>query len=131
MVVLDTTFIIHFLKNKQSALRKVKTLSSDVFTTRINVFEVLVGIYFQKSDVKEKELKIFYAFLDSITILELDATSTDGAARISAELKQKGQDVNETDALIAAIALTNGENVIITENVKHFSRIPGITAENY
>ena len=131
MVVLDTTFLIHFLKKKQNAIMKAKLLPKDAATTRINVFEILVGIYLKKSEERETALKIFYDFLDSITVLELDAKSTDEAARISAELRQKGETVTEADVLIAAIALVNGKKTIVTENTAHFSKIPGIIVEGY
>ena len=38
MVVLDTTFIIHFLKNKENALQKLK-INEPVYTTRLNIFK--------------------------------------------------------------------------------------------
>lgn len=131
MVVLDTTFLIHFLKNKQNALAKAKSLGVEVSTTRLNIFEFLIGVYYEKDVETEKMFGIFNDFLDSIRILELDATSADTAAKISVDLRRKGLTVKDNDILIAAIALTNGEETIITQNTKDFSKIKGIKADGY
>ncbi len=131
MVVLDTTFIIHFLKNKQATIEKMRDFSSPLYTTRLNVFEVLVGIHRKGQDQVETALSAFNMFLEGISILELDQKSTEIGARIYAELDKNGETVQHKDVLIAAIALANGETSIITQNVKDFAKIPGIKVEGY
>lgn len=131
MVVLDSTFIIHFLKNKTNAVEKAKALSEPVYTTRLNVFEILKGVYLAEQSQAEKELTNFNSFLQGIGVLELDVKSANEAAKIFAELNKQGRTVQDTDVLIAAIALTNRENIIVTQNVKDFSKIPGIKVESY
>ncbi len=131
MVVLDSTFIIHFLKNNRNAIEKAKVFSEPIYTTRLNVFEILKGIYLAEESQAEKELTTFNSFLQGIAILELDAKSANQAAKIFAELNKQGKTVQDSDVLIAAIALANGENSIITQNVKDFAKIPRIKAEGY
>ncbi len=41
-----------------------------------------------------------------------------------------GNLVPDADILIAGIALT-GDYVLVTQNVKHFRRIPGLNVENW
>lgn len=130
MVVLDTTFIIHFLKNKPNAIGKARTLNEPSYTTRINIFETLVGIYLKKPEEIADALEIFNNFLNEVIILELDQKSASLAAKISARLGKDGT-VYDNDIIIAAIALSNDQNTIITENVKDFSKIPGIIVEKY
>ncbi|MFH1247462.1 MAG: type II toxin-antitoxin system VapC family toxin [Candidatus Micrarchaeota archaeon] len=131
MVVLDSTFIIHFLKNKRNAIEKAKTFHEPIFTTRLNVFEILKGIYSSEGLRVEKELAVFNSFLQGITVLELDVRSANQAANIFAELNKQGKTVQDGDILIAAIALANGENAIITENVRDFSKVRGVKIEIY
>jgi len=131
VVVLDTTFIVELLNNKQRALYKAKVLSSPTRTTRLNVYEILVGIYHKNTSEVDKALEIFNDFLSGVEVLELDSRSTDQAARISAELRRRGNMVADNDVLIAGIALANGENVILTQNTKDFSKIKGIKVESY
>ncbi|MBR1790542.1 MAG: hypothetical protein IJ754_02120 [Bacteroidaceae bacterium] len=45
-------------------------------------------------------------------------------------LKEKGKPVDHLDMFIAATALTEGLT-LITGNVKHFERIPGLKIENW
>ena len=131
MVVVDSTFLIHFLRNDTRATTKATNFSEQIFTTRINVFEILIGVYNKKSEQRERALTAFYALLDSITVLELDARSANEAARLSAELNKIGETVEKADMLIAAIALSNEEHTIITANAKDFLKIPGIKVESY
>lgn len=131
MVVLDSTFLIDFLKNRPLAILKSRDFDNDISTTRLNVFEILVGIYRRPPNTQKRDLDSFYDFLNSINILELDRKSANEAAKISSELIRSGKMVPEIDILIAAISLSNGQNRIITQNTKDFSKIPGLKVENY
>lgn len=131
MVVLDSTFIIHFLKNKEHAVRKAREFSDEIATTQINVYELLVGIYSKEYEERQKELSVFNDFLGSITILEFDEKSAHCAARIAAQLNKAGQTVDSIDVIVAAIAISNGEKTIVTQNAKDFSKIPGLKVESY
>ena len=62
MVVLDTTFIIHFLKNKENALQKAQEINEPVYTTRLNIFEILAGINLKKRKKKQPAFSIFNDF---------------------------------------------------------------------
>ncbi|MEK6981296.1 MAG: PIN domain-containing protein [Candidatus Micrarchaeota archaeon] len=131
MVVLDTTFIIHFLKNKENALQKAQEINEPVYTTRLNIFEILAGINLKKEEEKQPAFSIFNDFLYSVKILELDEKSTKKAAEIYAYLHKKGETVDKIDVLIASMGITNNQEKIITDNVKDFSKIPGIIVEKY
>ncbi|MBN1832763.1 MAG: hypothetical protein JW896_11700 [Deltaproteobacteria bacterium] len=50
--------------------------------------------------------------------------------KIRAELEKKGTALTEPDMRIASIALCH-KLVLVTGNVKHFSRISGLTIENW
>lgn len=49
---------------------------------------------------------------------------------IASELAQRGAPIGEFDALIAAHAMAL-ELTLVTNNVKHFARIRGLTVENW
>jgi tRNA(fMet)-specific endonuclease VapC len=52
------------------------------------------------------------------------------AADLYALLYQEGQLISDADILIAATALKHNL-VMVTENVNHFRRIPGLSIENW
>ena len=49
---------------------------------------------------------------------------------IKAELQKTGEPLPDADLLIAATAIDAG-GVLVTGNIKHFSRIPGLPLENW
>ena len=51
-------------------------------------------------------------------------------ARIRSQLESRGIRLADMDLFIAATAITNGYT-LITHNVKHFSRIPGLKLEDW
>ncbi len=130
-MLLDTTFLIDFLRGEEKAIKFMqKNESGLIFTTEINVFEIVTGVYASKDNIKEY-LERINALLSNLIVLNLDRKSSIKAGEITGNLIKQGQKIQETDCLIAAIALTNGLNVIVTENKKHFERIKEIEVLSY
>lgn len=122
MKVLDSSTIIDLLNNRVS-----KELEDSLIVTEISYFEVLRGAEIRSNS---KELEKTHEFFNNCKILPLTRAGTLKAAKISAELYKKGQMIEDTDCLIAGIALTNGVNIIITRD-DHFSRIKELKVESY
>lgn len=49
---------------------------------------------------------------------------------LKAEFRRTGQPVADFDLLIASIALTEG-SILITNNIRHYDRIPGLQIETW
>ena len=49
---------------------------------------------------------------------------------IKAQLKQQGNLIMDADILIGSIALAN-KLILVTNNTKHFQRIPNLQLENW
>ncbi len=133
MKLLDSTFLIDFIRKNEITLAKLADWGHEkIYTTRINVFEVLMGAFSIKSEKdKMTRLSEISIVLQNLTILELDEISTFNAAQISGKLNLGGVHIEPNDCLIAGIALSNGIDTIITKNTKHFNRIDGIKIESY
>ena len=130
-MLLDTTILIDFLRGKDKAVNFINHLDKDlIFTTEINVFELITGIYASKQDIKTHLEKVV-SMLSNFIILPLDRKSTFKAAEIAGNLIKKGEKIQETDCLIAGICLSNGILDIATENGKHFSKIKDIRVRSY
>jgi len=59
-----------------------------------------------------------------------DEKSAEQAARIRRHLEKAGKKVGPLDILIAGTAQANGA-VLVTNNVKEFSRVPGLEVEDW
>lgn len=132
MKCLDSTFIVDILRNKPKAKQKYIEISKDlIVTTIINLYELMSGVYLTKDKNYDKHLGVLNEFLRHIDILELSLLSVEKASKINGELSSEGKKIDDLDILTAGICLSNGCDVIITENAKHFSRIKGLRVESY
>ncbi|QLC50739.1 type II toxin-antitoxin system VapC family toxin [Methanolobus zinderi] len=95
------------------------------FTSSITVAELSVGAHLaQREDALKKTLQL----LEIVEIIDIDSKIAIDAGKIYASLVKEGKTIELNDCLIAATALSAGMNAIVTRNIKHFDRIPGITA---
>ncbi len=128
----DTTLLIDFLRGKENAVMMVEEIerSGTLFTTEINVFELMIGIYAGSENVEVHTQKML-GILSKLVVLSLDRLATIRAAKIAGDLIKTGQKIEGTDSLIAGIALSNGINEIVTRNKSHFDRISEIKVITY
>lgn len=126
----DTTFLIDFLRGDQQAIEWYASVETMVFTSELNIFEFAEGIYRSGRDMPLKFEKL-YALVNKMAILPFDRKAALKAAMLSANLTKQGKKIGELDTLIAAIALSNGVNEIVTENKEHFEKIPELKVWTY
>ena len=72
----------------------------------------------------------FEAYLKLMRIVAFDAAAARHAFTIQRYLRQTGQQIGRTDPLIAAQGIAMGA-VCVTDNVRHFLRIPSLVVENW
>jgi len=127
-MIIDTTFIIDFLRGEKEAIAKISELKNEpIKTTSVSVFEVWQGIH----DIRDKSRRErIENFLSSIGLLAFDVKSAKTAGTIYAELKTKGKSIDAADCMIGGIALNQNE-VLLTRNKKHFENIPGLKIDVY
>ena len=130
-MILDTTFIIDFLKGQSDAVSKmdflVKRDISFAITTP-TIFELYSGLIFL--DKPENEKNKIISLLKQQIILPLDKNGAEEAGIIDGTLLKNGFKIDPEDSMIAGIAKINNET-ILTRNVKHFSRISELKIESY
>jgi len=122
LTVLDTNFLIDLLRNK-AGIKDIADSFEDPKTTTINTFELYYGA--RHSAKPEKGISEISNLLNSIEVLEFDKFAAQKAAYIHAELMMSGNPVDILDVLIAGIVIANKEE-LVTRDVGHFSRIPGL-----
>lgn len=129
-MLVDSTVLIDFLRGEEKALKVINSEFKPLYTTEINVFELITGVYARKENIKEHLIRLF-SMLSGITILSLDRKASLKAGEIAGNLRKEGKMIEGTDSLIAGIALVNGVNEIITANKKHFERIKELKIIDY
>ncbi len=125
MVCLDSDVMIDFLRGEKYAINKIGELRDseiELSTTAINAFELFKGaLRLKQHDSKE----IITNFLLHLRILDFNLDASLQAANIFENLRSKGELIDPLDLMIASIAIINNEP-ILTRNLSHFKRIPGL-----
>lgn len=98
------------------------------FTTAITVGELIYGAA-RRGNAQLTE-RIQHLIHDAGVVLPFDEVAAHTCGDLRARLEQGGQSLAEPDLRIASIALAN-ELTIVTGNVRHFARVPGLAVENW
>ncbi len=122
MTTLDTNFLINILRGKGTSEVTVDMID-DPNTTVINAFELYFGA--RRSAKQEENISNINSLLKSIDILDFDIPAAVKAADIHARLMSSGISLDVQDVLIAGIVITNNEK-LMTKDINHFNRIPGL-----
>jgi tRNA(fMet)-specific endonuclease VapC len=77
-----------------------------------------------------RQLAAFERLWRVLGIVMIDHAVLDKAAELYAELRVRGQLIEDADLLIAAIALVH-DMTLVTNNTAHFTRIPGLHIEDW
>ena len=128
--LLDTNTCIYIIKNKPpQVLVKFQTLNiSNVAISSITVAELEYGVY--KSQRQEQNMIALSQFLIPLETLPFDERATQTYGKIRAELESQGIVIGSMDMLIASQAISL-ELILVTNNVRELSRIPGLVLENW
>ena len=128
--LLDTNICV-FLKAKrhpQLAARIRKTRKRDVAVSTVTEAELKYGAY--KSNDPARNMTAVDALLATIAILPFESTAADAYGQIRATLEKSGQIIGPYDLMIAAQAIAH-RLTIVTNNVREFSRVPGLAVEDW
>ncbi len=136
MALLDTTVLVDLGRRPQVpaherariAVQRLLAGGEVLFTSRINEAEFRVGP--EMSGQRQRELERVERVLSGMVILEFNAEAALHYAVIKAAMFKRGRPVGDCDALIAAVALANGQ-LLLTRNPRHFSHIAGLIVQSY
>lgn len=125
--LLDTNICISLIKNRYGIRNKVERIGADnCFVSEITIAELFYGAA-KSGNAKHYE--------DVRTIMDLfKVISVFPSLRLFGELKAvleiTGKRLDNFDLMIGSAAIHN-KMVMVTSNVKHFERIPGIKIEDW
>ena len=98
------------------------------FTTSISLGELVYGAALKGSEALVERVREL--LLSGLPVLPFDRHAADVYGRVRARLEHEGRRLAEPDLRIAAIALAN-DLTLVTGNVRHFGRVPGLRVENW
>jgi tRNA(fMet)-specific endonuclease VapC len=127
MNLLDTDHCIAVLRQRLDLREKVKP-DETLATTAISVAELTHGA--QRSLHREDNLARLEVLLAALTVLPFDGPAARRFGFLKAELEVKGELLDDLDMQIASIAIENNLT-LLTNNTKHFERIPELQLDNW
>ncbi len=128
--LLDTDTLSYYLKGVPQVVERARQYLAHFGALEFSVisyYEVRRGLEWAGAT---RKLVDFEALVDWCLVWGLDRRSAREAAQISAVLRGQGLGIEEADILIAGTARAYGL-VVITHNVRHFSRIAGLEVEDW
>lgn len=130
MKLLDTDICIHLLNAREPELieRLAAHEPPDIAICSIVRAELLWGA--RNSQRCDENLVRVRAFAEPFVSLPFDDISAEHYGLIRASLAAQGQPIGPNDTLIAAIALAH-EAVLVTRNIREFSRVSGLALETW
>lgn len=127
--LLDTDTLIYWLKGNKNIEEKALIFGLEQLGySIISHAELYFGAY--NSEQKDKNLKAIQVVNQKLALVNFNAESAQLFGMIKADLTQQGNIILDADIMIASIALSN-ELTLVTNNEKHFNRIPNLSIENW
>ncbi len=126
--LLDTNICISLLKNQygiREAILNVKT--KNCFVSEISIAELYYGA--SKSNNREERVKDVDFIVSHFGIVPI-FRALPLYGDLKAKLEKDGNRIDDFDILIGSTAIANGM-VMVTDNIKHLGRLPGIRIENW
>jgi tRNA(fMet)-specific endonuclease VapC len=129
LYLLDTNILIALLRGRGDGARtRLRESSGRIGVSTITEMELEHGI--ERSSEPSRSRQAVDELLSLVDVLEFDSLAAMHAGRIRAVLDAKGTPIGPYDALIAGHARSLGL-VMVTNNVREFSRVPGLEIEDW
>ncbi|MBD2493574.1 type II toxin-antitoxin system VapC family toxin [Nostoc sp. FACHB-280] len=128
--LIDTNVCIRYLNGRSSSIKNhIDTLEIN----KIAVCSVVKAELFYgslRSNNTQKNLKVQKSFLQQFVSLPFDDHCAEIYGTVRADLANKGTPISLNDLQIASIALANNL-ILVTHNVREFSRVNGLQIEDW
>lgn len=126
--LLDTSICVFLFRQKFGIEERLARLTpSQCFISDVTVAELKYGAY--KSNRVQENLDLIEQFVSEINVVSF-AESIDYFAREKNRLRSLGTPIEDFDLLIASAALSK-DLILVTDNLKHFMNVQGLSIENW
>ncbi|OQY48633.1 MAG: hypothetical protein B6247_24855, partial [Candidatus Parabeggiatoa sp. nov. 2] len=125
----DTDTIIYWLNGNQEIEDKVEAVGLErIAYSIISQAELYFGAY--KSNYVEENIDNIKMLSEKLVMLPFEDKAANIFGYIKSDLKKQGLIILDADIMIASIALAYNLT-LVTNNVKHFNRIPDLRLETW
>jgi len=129
MYLLDTDIIIYSLKGVPAVVENMRAHAADPKAVSVITYgELVYGA--EKSQQTANNLAKVHRLREIFPIIELSCSIMDTFGSLKANLNRQGNVIDDFDLVIAATAITMGY-AVVTNNDKHFSKLPDLSTENW
>jgi tRNA(fMet)-specific endonuclease VapC len=128
--MLDTDICSYIIREKPlKVFERFEALDMDqLFISVVTYAELIYGV--EHSSSKKMNRSIVEDFVNHLNIIEWDKSAAEQYGKIRAFLQAKGNIIGAMDMMIAAHAVSQ-KMTLITNNEKHFKRVPKLNVENW
>lgn len=127
--MLDTNICIYVMKSYPQALRaKFNALAEQLCISSITLGELHYGA--EKSARRAENLSAIDNFTARLEVLPFETKAAVHYGQLRAELERAGTPCGAHDMQIGGHARSEGL-IIVTNNLREFSRMPGLRVENW
>ena len=133
MYLLDTDIISNLMKPSPTIgliARMAEVPVHQQFTSSITLGELIYGALKKRDRSTALLDQIESRLLPNLEVLPFDDSAAKRYGAVRANLELRGNTIGDADLRIASIALAR-DLVVVTGNVRHFSRIPELKVENW
>ena len=129
LYLLDTNILIALLRDRgQIARPMLRAAEGRIAVSTISEMELEYGI--ERSASPSRNRQAVDELLSLVEVIPFETTAAMHAGRIRAVLAARGTPIGPYDALLAGHARSLGM-VVVTHNVREFSRVPGLEVEDW
>lgn len=125
--LIDTDIASYFIGGDPAVTKKLLAEYPNWAISAITYHELVQGMILAKNTSIEASIA---AFLEDVKVAPFDSADALESGRLSAVLKKAGTPIGHSDTLIAGHALSL-KLTLVTNNVKHFSRVPELRVVNW
>lgn len=127
--ILDTDISIYTIKRKPLHIRRLFNANiGQLCISAITFGELICGA--EKSKQRERNLHDIEGFAARLEVLDFDKHASQQFGQVKSELELSGGIIGPYDMMIAGHARSLGL-VLVTNNVREFSRVDGLRIENW
>ncbi len=133
MFLLDTDILSNLLRRNPSTTLIANLASvpaEEQFTSSITLGELVYGAHRLEGQAGPLLDRLERVLPAHLPVLPFDTAAARRYGEVRARMERCGTPIGDADLRIAAIALAR-ELTVVTANLRHFQRVPGLTVENW